>query len=144
MVSSTFANKANSHSSSGNTFITTIMPFWPLRCKSEAIFSEKVCPGDRAGVFLWENFHPSYKDLGRKRGQPSLLNEHINILQRKKWRDFGNRASPVDRAHMKRPYKRKLPFAFSVRQYTPRTCNNTLCHISTLGITREWCRYKLE
>ena len=30
----------------------------------------------RAGVFIWENFHPGYRDLGRKT------------------RDLGNRASP--------------------------------------------------
>ena len=36
-------------------------------------------------VFIWENFHPSYRDFG--------LNN----------RDLGNWASPVDRAHMKKP-----------------------------------------
>ena len=38
-------------------------------------------PGHRAGVFIWENFNPGYRDLGRKS------------------RDLGNRASPAP--HMK-------------------------------------------
>ena len=43
-----------------------------------------------AGVFIWENFHPGYRDLGRKN------------------RDLGNRASPVDRVHTKRTLEVKL------------------------------------
>ena len=42
-------------------------------------------PVNRAGVFIWENFQPGYRDFGRKT------------------RDLSNRASPVDRTHMKRP-----------------------------------------
>ena len=53
------------------------MPFWPLCCESEAILFKKFRPGHRAGVFIWENFHPGYRDLGHK------------------YRDHGNRASPV-------------------------------------------------
>ena len=56
------------------------MPFWPLCCESEAILFKKFRPGHRAGVFIWENFHPGYRDLGRKS------------------RDLGNRASPA--SHM--------------------------------------------
>ena len=37
-----------------------------------------VHPGNRDEVFIWQNFQPAYRDLG-------------------------NRASPVNRAHMKRP-----------------------------------------
>ena len=66
-------------------------------------------PGHRAGVFIWENFHPGYRDLGRKnrdldnRASPALDMNTSIFLQRKEWRDLENRASPVDRAHMKRP-----------------------------------------
>ena len=42
------------------------MPFSPLFCESEAILFKKFRPGDRAGVFIWENFHPGYRDIGRK------------------------------------------------------------------------------
>ena len=67
------------------------MPFWPLCCDSEAILFKKFRPGHRAGVFIWENFHPGYRDLGRKnrdlgnRASPaSHMNPSINI-QRKEW-----------------------------------------------------------
>ena len=55
------------------------MSFWPIRCKSDANLFKKFRPGDRAGVFIWENFHPGYRDIGRKN------------------RDLGNRASPASR-----------------------------------------------
>ena len=55
-------------------------PFWPLSGESKAILSKMFRPGHRAGVFIWENFHPGYRDLGRKN------------------RDLGNRASPA--SHM--------------------------------------------
>ena len=50
---------------------------WPLCFKSEAILLKKFRPGHWAGVFIWENFHPGYRDLGRKN------------------RDLSNRASPA-------------------------------------------------
>ena len=50
---------------------------WPLCFESEAILFKKFRPGHWAGVFIWENFHPGYRDLGRKN------------------RDLGNRASPA-------------------------------------------------
>ena len=53
------------------------MPFWPLSDESEAILSKMFRPGHQAGVFIWENFHPGYRDLSRKN------------------RDLGNRASPA-------------------------------------------------
>ena len=82
---------------------------WPLCCESEAILFKKFRPGHWAGVFIWENFHPGYRDLGRKNRdltpQPGLLYEHIDIFTKKRAarRDLGNRASPVDQAHIKRP-----------------------------------------
>ena len=48
--------------------------------ESEAILFKKFRPGHWAGVFIWENFHPGYRELGRKN------------------RDLGNRASPA--SHM--------------------------------------------
>ena len=49
-------------------------------CESDAILFKKFRPGDRAGVFIGENVHPGYRDIGRKN------------------RDLGNRASPA--SHM--------------------------------------------
>ena len=66
--SGNFTNKANSHTPKVEipTRPQFNMPFWRLCCWSEAILFKKFRPGHRAGVFIWENFHPSYRDLGRK------------------------------------------------------------------------------
>ena len=56
-----------------------IMPFWPICCESDAILFKRFRPGDRAGVFIWENFHSGYRD----------------ILIGRKNRDLGNRDSPA-------------------------------------------------
>ena len=71
-------------------------------------------PGIRAGVFIWEEFEKfparlprsrSQKPRSRLPGQPAFSYEHIEIFVKKRAarRDLGNRASPVNRAHMKRP-----------------------------------------
>ena len=68
------------------------MPFWPICCESDAILFKKFRPGDRAGVFIWENFHPGYRDIGRKNrdlGNRASPSSHMNtsiFLQRKEWR----------------------------------------------------------
>ena len=72
-------------------------------CNSEAILFKKFRPGHRAGVFIWENFHPGYRDLGRKNRD---MNTSINI-QRKEWqaprsRKLSQPGRPA-RAHVKRP-----------------------------------------
>ena len=46
-------------------------------------------PVIRAGVFIWENFHPGYRDLGRKT------------------RDLGNRASPASHMNTSKILRRK-------------------------------------
>ena len=46
-------------------------------------------PVIRAGVFIWENFHPDYRDLGRKT------------------RDLGNRASPASHMNTSKILRRK-------------------------------------
>ena len=53
------------------------IPVWPLSGESDAILSKLFPPSHRAGVFIWENFHPGYRDLGRKN------------------RDLADRASPA-------------------------------------------------
>ena len=70
-----------------------------------------VHPGNRDEVFIWQNFQPAYRDLGWKKprsrepSQPALSYEHIEHFSKdlEVRRDLGNRASPVNRAHMKRP-----------------------------------------
>ena len=56
------------------------MLFWLLCYESDAILFKKFRPDDWAGVFIWENFPPGYRDIGRKK------------------QDLCNRASPA--SHM--------------------------------------------
>ena len=68
------------------------MPFWPICCESDAILFKKFRPGDRVGEFIWENFHPGYRDtwdIGRKN------------------RDLGNRASPAPQMNTSMFWQRK-------------------------------------
>ena len=66
---------------------TKIMPC----CESEAILFKKFRPSHRAGVFIWENFPPGYRDLGRKnrdlgnRASPASHMNTLIFLQRKEW-----------------------------------------------------------
>ena len=65
----------------------------------------------RAELFIWKNFHPKYRDLGRKvrdfgnRDSPASHLKKFIFFSKKRAarRDLGNRTSSVDRAHMKRP-----------------------------------------
>ena len=55
-------------------------------CESEAILSKKnsVWPGPRAGVFVWEHFHPGFRDLGNLASPASRIYEHIDIFTKKR------------------------------------------------------------
>ena len=93
---------------SGNTYKSNFIPFWPLSGESEGILSKMFRPGQRAVVFIWENFHPGYRDLGRKNrdlGNRASPAPHMNtsiFLQRKEWRGEISETEPA-RVHMKRP-----------------------------------------
>ena len=82
-------------------FNTKIIPFWQLSSESEAILSKMFRPGHRAGVFIWENFHPGYRDLGRKNrhlGNRASPASHMNtsiFLQRKEWRGEISETEPA-------------------------------------------------
>ena len=56
-----------------------------------------VHPGNRDELFIWQNFQHAY--------HPALSYEHIENFTKhlEVRRDLGNRASPVNRDHMKRP-----------------------------------------
>ena len=70
------------------------MPFWPLCYESEAILSKMFRPGHRAGVFIWENFHSSYRDLGNRVSLASHMNTSI-FLQRQEWRGEISETEPA-------------------------------------------------
>ena len=50
--------------------------------RKQSQFSQQGLPGNRAGVFIWENFHPGCRDLGNRAGPPSHMNTS-KFLQRK-------------------------------------------------------------
>ena len=112
MDSCNFTNKANSVAF--EVAIHTLQKLCHVDrydAKAKLFCQKSFVPVTRAGVFIWENFHPGYRDLGRKiqdLGNRASPASHINaskFLPRKRVarRDIGNRANPVDRAHMKRP-----------------------------------------
>ena len=65
-----------------------------------------VHPGNWDEVFIWQNF------------QPALSYEHIENFTKdlEVRRDLGNRASPVNRAHMKRPLLARISEYFTLRR----------------------------
>jgi len=71
------------------------MPFWPLCCESQAILVT------RAGVFIWQNFYPSYQDLGGKnrdlgnRTSPASHMNTLTFLRRKEWRGEISETEPA-------------------------------------------------
>ena len=84
------------------------------RCRIHSKNSFRFHPGNRVEVFIWQNFQPAYRSLPRSQlekprsrepSQPALKYEHIENFTKDSEvrRDLGNRASPVNRAHMKRP-----------------------------------------
>ena len=45
----------------------------------------EVRPSHQAGVFIWEHFHPGFRDLGNQASPASRMNTS-KFLQRKEWR----------------------------------------------------------
>ena len=90
------------------------MPFLPLNCDSESSFVSTLCvvPVTRAGVFRWKIFIPS-TEISVTKSEISVTvaarlliwRSRIFFFLKKRAakRDFRNRASSVDQAHMKRP-----------------------------------------
>ena len=82
----------------------------------DAIRTARIHLGNRAEVFIWQNFRPAWRDLGCKnrefysRAGPSSNMSTSKLLQKdfEIRRDLGNRASPVKRVHVKRPIRQNL------------------------------------
>ena len=51
-------------------------------------------PGHRAGVSIWENFHPGNRDLGNRGSLAAHMNTSI-FLQRKEWRGEVSETEPA-------------------------------------------------
>ena len=87
-----FINKAISHTPEVEVRTRPkLYHFGRYLVESKAILSKIFRPGHRAGVFIWENFHPGYRDLGRKnrdlgnRASPASQMNRSIFLQRKEW-----------------------------------------------------------
>jgi len=65
------------------------MPFGRYVAKAKLFCRKSFVPVTRAGVFIWKNFYPGYRDLGRKN------------------RDLGNRASPASHMNTSKFLRRK-------------------------------------
>ena len=65
-----------------------------LHCESEAILWKMFRPGHQAGVLIWENFHPGYRDLGNRASPAPHMNTSI-FLQRKEWRGEISETEPA-------------------------------------------------
>ena len=110
---SNFTNKANWHTSKVEIPTRSKLCHFVGRyvVRATLFCLKRFRPDHWAGMFIWENFHPGYRDLGRKnrdlgnRASPaSHMNTSISITKKRAARRaLGNRASPVDKAHMKRP-----------------------------------------
>ena len=69
--------------------------------KTKLFCQKSLSPVTRAGVFIWENFHPGYRDLGRKNrdlGNRASPGAHLNtskFLRRKDWRGEISETEPA-------------------------------------------------
>ena len=93
MESCNFTYKPNSHTPKEDIHTRPKLCHFGLHVVRAKLFcQEKFRPGDLAGVFIWENFHPGYRDIGRKNrdlGNQGSPASHMNtsiFLQRKEWR----------------------------------------------------------
>jgi len=68
------------------------------------LFRVKSCvPVTRAGVFVWENFHPCYRDLGRKTrdlGKRASLASHMNTSKFLRWKEWRGEISETEPARL--------------------------------------------
>ena len=110
-----FTNQANSNTPKVEINVHTRQKFCHfgryVANSTELFCLKSFVPVTRAGVFIRENFHPGYRNLGRKnrdlgnRASPVSHTNTSKILRTKEWRGEISEAepAPVDRAHMKRP-----------------------------------------
>ena len=99
MDSCNFTNKANSPTPKVEIHTRQKLCHFGRYVAKAKLFRRKSCvPVTRTGVFIWLFIW-----------QPGFSHEHIEIFTKEgeARRDLGNRASLVDRAHMKRPLKLK-------------------------------------
>ena len=92
MDSCNLTNKGNSHTLEVEIHTRKKIGHLGRYAANAKLFCQKgFVPLTLAGVFIWENFHPGYRDLGRKSrdlGKRASPASHMNtskLLRRKKW-----------------------------------------------------------
>ena len=102
MDSCNFTNKANSDAFEVAIHILQkVCHFDRYDAKAKLFRQKSFVPVTRAGVFIWENFHPGYRDLGRKNrdlGNRASPASHMNasqFLRRKEWRGEKSETEPA-------------------------------------------------
>ena len=112
MDSCNFTNKANLDAFEVEIHtLQKLCHFDRYDAKAKLFCQKRFVPVTRAGVFIRENFHPGYRDLGRKNrdlGNRASPASHMNaskFLRRKEWRGeiSETEPGPVDRDLMKKP-----------------------------------------
>ena len=95
------------------TAVKWMLMMWKIQraTQDDAIRAARVHPGNRAELHIWQNFSACLprsrleKPRSREPTQPALSYEHIENITKdlEVRRVLGKRASPVNRAHVKRP-----------------------------------------
>ena len=86
MDSCNFTNKTNSHTPKMEIHTRQKLCQFGRYAAKAKLFRVKSCvPVARAGVFIWENFHPGYRDLGNRASLASHMNTS-KFLRRKEKR----------------------------------------------------------
>ena len=91
-----------------------------VRLRKQSHCLKRFVPVTQAGVFIWENFHSGYRNLGRKNrdlGNRATPASHMNtskFLRRIAWRDeiLETEPAPLTGLIMKRPLTNSLIFPF--------------------------------
>ena len=78
MDSCNFTNEANSHAFEVEIYtLQKLCHFGRYDSKAKLFCRKSFVPVTRAGVLIWENFHPVYRDLGR----PKVANMPFSVPQ---------------------------------------------------------------
>ena len=99
MDSCKFTNKANWHAFEVEIHtLQKLCHFGRYDVKAKLFCQKSFVPVTRAGVFIRENFHPDYRDLGRKNRDLGNRASHLNtskFLRRKEWRGEISETEPA-------------------------------------------------
>ena len=95
MDSCNFTDKANSDAFEVEIHtLQKLCHFDRYDAKAKLFCQKSFVPVTRAGVFIWENFHPGYRDLGN-RASPASHMKASTFLRRKEWRGEVSETEPA-------------------------------------------------